>query len=187
MNHREHRAHRDKPHLYRKISILVSLLAVLLLAAACGQQQERAPLAVGDPAPDFTVTDMNGAPFNLRQWAGHPVILRFWSTECQYCRADTPVFNDYFNTYKEQGLQVVYLNTGASVAEVTGFVRELAIPFPVVMDEGGRVAGLYRVKAVPQTIVIDPQQRIAAAMLGGVGRAELEELLGKYLAKGGEK
>ena len=170
----------------QKISILLAALAIVLLGA-CGQGPERGPLVVGDMAPDFTVIDMRGDRFRLRDRAGHPVILRFWSTDCQYCRADTPVFNDYFNKYKGQGLQVVYLNTGASAAEVTQFVRELAIPFPVVMDEGGRVAGQYRVKVVPQTIIIDPQQRIVAAMLGGVGRAELEELINKYLEYGGEK
>lgn len=172
---------------FQKIFILIVLSAGMLLFGACGQGPERGPLVVGDMAPDFTVVDMNGAKISLRDRAGHPVILRFWSTDCQYCRADTPVFNDYFNRYKEQGLQVVYLNTGATAAEVAQFVRELAIPFPVVMDEGGRVAGLYRVKVVPQTIIIDPQQKIVAAMLGGVGRAELEELIGKYLAKGGKK
>ena len=164
----------------QKISILFAALAIVLLGA-CGQQgPERGSLVVGDTAPDFTVVDMRGDRFSLRDWAGHPVILRFWSTDCQYCRADTPVFNDYYNKYKEQGLPVVYLNTGATAAEVTEFVRELAIPFPVVMDEGGRVAGLYRVKVVPQTIIIDPQQKIVAAILGGVGQAELEELIGKY-------
>jgi peroxiredoxin len=172
----------------QKISILLAALAIVLLGA-CGQSPERGPLVVGDMAPDFTVVDMNGAKISLRDSAGHPVILRFWSTDCQYCRADTPVFNDYFNRYKEQGLQVVYLNTGATAAEVTEFVRELEIPFPVVLDEGGRVAGLYRVKVVPQTIIIDPRQKIVAAILGGVGQAELEELIGKYfegaLQKGG--
>lgn len=170
----------------QKISILLAALAIVFLGA-CGQGPERGPLVVGDMAPDFTVVDMGGDRFSLRDWAGHPVILRFWSTDCQYCRADTPVFNDYYNKYKEQGLPVVYLNTGATAAEVTEFVRELGIPFPVVMDEGGRVAGLYRVKVVPQTIIIDPQQKIVAAILGGVGQAELEELIGKYFEKGGEK
>ncbi|MBI5556299.1 MAG: TlpA family protein disulfide reductase [Deltaproteobacteria bacterium] len=159
----------------------------LLAVWACGQDDRPGALHVGDQAPDFSVTDMKGGQVTLRQWAGFPVILRFWSTDCQYCRADTPVFNRYFNDYREKGLKVVYLNNGASSAEVESFVQELDIPFPVVLDDGGKVAALYRVKAVPQTIVIDPRQRIIAAILGGVGQAELEELIGTYLDKGGRQ
>lgn len=160
---------------------LFFLLMLLTLLVACQQKESDTSLQIGDPAPDFSVTDMNGQHIQLQQWAGSLVILRFWSTDCKYCRADTPVFNEYFNRYKEKGLKVVYINSGASSREVTEFVKELEIPFPVVMDQGENVAGLFRVKAVPQTIIIDPAQKIIAAILGGVGKAELDEIAGKYI------
>lgn len=162
-------------------SFLFFLFMLLTMLIACEQREAGKSLQIGDQAPDFSVTDMNGQHIQLQQWAGSLVILRFWSTDCKYCRADTPVFNEYFNRYKEKGLKVVYINSGASSQEVTEFVRELAIPFPVVMDQGGNVAELFRVKAVPQTIIIDPAQKIIAAILGGVGKAELDELTGKYI------
>ncbi|MBU4261331.1 MAG: TlpA family protein disulfide reductase [Proteobacteria bacterium] len=130
---------------------------------------------------------MRGEKISLHEWLGHPVILRFWSTDCIYCRADTPIFNEYFNKFKDRGLRVVYLNSGASQGEVARFVSDLAIPFPVVMDKAGAVAALYRVKIVPQTIIIDPDQKITAAVPGGVGEAELQKLLGKYFDGGGKR
>jgi len=173
--------------LWRKNIYFMAVVAVLLLLFACEPSKPNGSLQVGDKAPDFIVTDMAGGKISLQEWAGKPLILRFWSTDCVYCRADTPIFNEYFNKYKDKGLRVVYLNTGASQEEISQFVSDLTIPFPVVMDEGGAVAALYRVKIVPQTIIIDPDQKIVAAVLGGVGKAELQKMLGKYLDNGGSR
>ena len=164
-----------------RLSFFLALLALLPLAG-CGGNQAKGPLKIGDPAPDFTLTALAGEVISLHNWRGHPVIMRFWSTDCVYCRADTPIFNKFYEKYKDRGLRVVYVNSGASQEDVARFVNELAIPFPVVMDENGRVAALYRVKIVPQTIFIDPDQRIDAAVPGGINEEELQKLLGKYLS-----
>lgn len=174
--------------LRRKIICFMAVLAALLHLFGCEETSRRnGSLQVGDKAPDFTVTDRTGGKINLQEWTGKTVILRFWSTDCVYCRADTPIFNEYFHKYRDKGLRVIYFNTGASPEEIAQFVSDLAIPFPVVMDEDGAVAALYRVKIVPQTIIIGPDQKIVAAVLGGVGKAELQKLLGKYLDKGGSR
>ncbi|MEW6519477.1 MAG: redoxin domain-containing protein [Thermodesulfobacteriota bacterium] len=178
------RLHCDR-HFRGKFAHLMAALAVLLFFCGCEPDQRKSSLKIGDSAPDFTATDMRGEEITLREWRGQPVLLRFWSTDCAYCRADTPVFSEYFNKYKDRGLRVVYLNNGATREEVAGFVRDLAIPFPVVMDKDGAVAALYRVKIVPQTIVIDPDQKITAAVPGGVDQAQLQKLLEKYFVKGG--
>ncbi len=154
---------------------------LMLLLTGCGEEK-KTRLKIGDQAPDFTVRDMQGNKLHLASWKGKPVILRFWDTECKYCRADTPIFNKFFEKYKEKGLKMVYINTGKEdVDVVTNFVEELKIPFSVVMDSGEEVAAQFNVRIVPQTVVINPDQTIIAAILGGVGEAELQELVGKFL------
>lgn len=166
----------------------VHLAAVLLLlvGAGCGGSKPEKPLKLGDQAPVFAVRDLAGQTISLDAWQGKPVILRFWSTDCKYCRADTPIFNSYFDKYREQGLQVVYISRNPDEKMVRDFVADLDIRFPVVIDTKGELAALYHVKIDPQTIVIDPQQKIVAAILGGVSEAELQKLLGDYL-HGGER
>jgi peroxiredoxin len=157
---------------------LAGILLALLLFAGCGQPEKK--LRIGDPAPAFSATSIDGESVSLAAYRGKPVILRFWSTDCKYCRADTPIFNRYFDRYREKGLRVVYVNTESTVAEVREFVEDLEIVFPVVA-EGGAIAGKYQVRIVPQTIVLDPDHRIVAAILGGVSEEELQDLLGSYL------
>jgi peroxiredoxin len=139
-------------------------------------------LKIGDRAPAFSVVDLQGQAIASESWQGSPVILRFWDTECKYCRADSPIINSYFDTYREQGLKVLYVATANETIErVKAYMEELDIGFPVALDKDGSMARDYQVSLVPQTIFISPDQKIITAVLGGVGEAELQELLGPYL------
>ena len=160
-----------------------ALAAVLffLLAAACSPGTSDR-LKIGDRAPDFSITDLHGNHLSATAWQGSPVILRFWDTECKYCRADTPIVNRFFDQYQQRGLKVLYVAmANETIAGVKSFIRDLDIVFPVALDHEGRMAADYQVRMVPQTIFISPDQKIITAILGGVGEAEIEELVGKYL------
>lgn len=159
--------------------LLPVLLACLLLS--CSQEKKQL-LAIGDPAPGFTVTDLDGKEFTLSDYKGSPVIIRFFLTDCKFCRADTPVFNDYHARYGSRGLKIIYIDTlGVDKGALDASRKELDIAFPVASDEGGVISTSYTVKALPQTIILDPQHKIIAAILGGVSEAELHGLLSPFL------
>lgn len=169
----------------KKIFFLaICLCCALWLTGCSGGKPERTKLKIGDPAPDFSVVDIDGKPVSLSGYKGYPVIMRFWSTDCKYCRADTPIFNHYFNKYREKGLRVVYINKDADEATVRSFVENLEIIFPVVRDTDGSLAASYNIRIEPQTIVLSPEHTIVAAILGGVSETELQALLGEYLGTG---
>lgn len=158
------------------------LFIFLLLFSGCVQEEKAQNLQLGDPAPDFAVKDLAGRVTVLSNFAGSPVILRFFETGCRFCKADTPAFSRFYDKYKGKDLQLLYIGSFYESEEaLRTFIDELHIDFPVAMDEGARLADLYGVRVYPQTLFISPDQKIVAAILGGVGEAELEEILGKYL------
>ena len=162
------------------IRIAVSLLLVALLLSCSEEKKEN--ITVGDQAPGFSVTDLDGNTISLSDYQGLPVVLRFFLLDCKYCRADTPVFNDYYSRFYGKGLRVLYIDTlGTGARELQVFIKELAIAFPVARDIEGKVAADYRVKALPQTVILDPQHKIIAAIFGGVSEPELNSLLSQYL------
>jgi len=172
-----------KKYLRSIEQILLLVIVVIFIGAlvGCGND-EPYRLKIGDRAPDYQVTDLDGVLISSDKWRGFPVILRFWDTECKYCRADTPIFNRYFDAYRQRGLKVLYVATGnETLKRIDAFINDLAIIFPVAFDADGKLAESYQVKMVPQTIFISPDQKIITAILGGVGEAELEELVGEFL------
>ena len=157
------------------------LLLIFVLPAGCGGDSP-ANLKIGDPAPAFTVQSLDGKTISLADYQGSPVVVRFFLTDCKYCRADTPVLNEYYARYSAKGLRVLYVDTlGIDQGTLAAFASELAIKFPVARDVDGKITASYRVKALPQTIVLSPDHKIIGAILGGVSEPELNRLLSPYL------
>lgn len=160
---------------------MIALLLPLFLFGACDKADENI-LKVGDKAPQFETVDIYDTKVSSQEALGKPMILRFFNPDCKYCKADTPVFNEYYAKYKDKGLQVVYLNTDESQPnETEKFIKELKIEFPVVLDSERKIANLFLVQVVPQTIILNPQHIIIGAILGGVSESELNDMLGEYL------
>ena len=148
----------------------------------CSNEEVAKEIAVGDDAPDFMAKDLQSNVVILSHFKDQPVILRFWETDCKFCRADTPIINVYFEKYKDKGLKVLYVSASTESKEkVNNFIKDLDVPFPVIMDVDAKIADLYNVFLYPQTIMIAPGQKIMAIIPGGVGEAELDELVGPYL------
>ena len=168
----------------RPIPVLILLLTVclLLLSSCSGDGEKKGAIRVGDRLSPFAGIDLEGKTFSLATHAGKPVIVRFFLINCPYCKADTPAFNRFYDTYRQKGLEIVYVNNNAGdVNEVKNFADELNIAFPVIYDPEGSIAARYNVKVQPLTLVLSPEHTLLAALLGGVSPNELSELLGKYL------
>lgn len=158
------------------------VVLLCLVFGGCGQEEKPRGLRLGDRAPDFAVKDINDQVIVLSNLQGSPVILRFFETNCKFCKADTPAFKEFSSKHRDKGLQVIYVGSFYEKREtLQSFVEELQINFPVAMDAAAKLADLYDIRVYPQTIFISPDQKILAALLGGVGQAELQEILGKYL------
>lgn len=61
----------------------------------------------GQPAPDFSTTDIAGKPFSLSELKGKTVILDFWASWCKPCRASNPHLKELFAKYHAKGLEIV--------------------------------------------------------------------------------
>jgi peroxiredoxin len=162
------------------LGIFGFLMARLLLG--CDRQTPPAPLNLGDTAPDFAAKDLDGKVVVLSSLGEGPVILRFFETNCRFCKADTPVFSEFYNKHRDRGLRILYVGSFyENEQSLRSFARELGTDFPVILDNGAKLADLYGIKAYPQTLLLGPGRKILAALLGGVGEGELTEILGKYL------
>jgi peroxiredoxin Q/BCP len=102
------------------------------------------PLKVGDPAPDFTLPDQDGKPVALKDLlASGPVILAFYPKAfTSGCTKQNSAFRDHYAEVSAKGAQVVGISTD-DVATQKRFRDELKLPYPLLSDAGGKVAGQY--------------------------------------------
>ena len=131
----------------------------------------RAEVAVGQPAPNFTLTDTNGKTHSLATLKGKTVVLEWNNPDC-------PFVVKHYATNNMQGLQkaatakgVVWLtiNSGAPGKEGVYPAAELnkmtqakgAAPTAYLLDGDGKVGKLFGAKNTPQMFVIKPDGTIS--------------------------
>lgn len=102
------------------------------------------PLPVGSPAPDFTLPDDQGNAVGLSGLRGRNVVLVFYpGDDTPVCRRQLCEFRDRWDHAKERNTVVFGVNPQAAASH-TRFREKHALPFPLLVDAGRRVAGLYR-------------------------------------------
>jgi peroxiredoxin len=107
------------------------------------------------PAPDFTLNDLNGRAHTLSDLCGQIVILNFWSAECPWAqRADEALLS----LIEDRGNEVVLLPIAANANEAPPLLKEAAAErgLPLVLhDKYQHVADLYGAQATPHIFVLD--------------------------------
>ena len=124
----------------------------------------------GTRAPDFTARDVEGKTFRLSDHIGKEVVLLdFWSTYCEPCKAEFPHLRALYDEDKSKGLLVVgvAMDGPETSADVPSFVKKYGIDFPVVLDEDSRIASDYNPKkSMPLSVIIDRVGNIAVVREG---------------------
>jgi DsbE subfamily thiol:disulfide oxidoreductase len=114
-------------------------------------------LAIGRPAPDFTLETVDGT-FRLSEARGKVVMVNFWATWCGPCRFEMPEFQEVHEARLEAGdFQIVAVNLTSSDSRegALRFVDELGLTFTIAFDVTGSVAQTYGVLGLPATFFID--------------------------------
>lgn len=140
-----------------------ALLLGLTLILAPSLTQAKPPLAVGDPAPDFSVQTLDGKTLQLSELIGKkPVYLKFWATWCSYCKAEMPYLQ---SVYEQPGepVQVLSVNVGIndSVANIQQLFKAGGYSMPTTFDQNGALTAAYGVVGTPTHILIDRDGRVA--------------------------
>jgi thiol-disulfide isomerase/thioredoxin len=112
-------------------------------------------LPLQEPAPDFSLKDLEGREWSLSELKGKVVMIDFWATWCQPCKAEMPMLGEIHQKYNEYGFELLAVDVGEDENTVRKFVEELDVDLPILMDEESRVSNLYKVQAFPTSFLID--------------------------------
>jgi peroxiredoxin Q/BCP len=130
-------------------------------------------LAIGDPAPDFTLPDQDGKPVGLASLRGQRVVIYFYpKDDTTGCTKEACNFRDRWSDLEAQGIRVLGISKDGAASH-TKFIEKYALPFTLLTDaEPCPVAeayGSYGLKKfmgreymgmMRHTFVVDPEGRL---------------------------
>lgn len=122
---------------------------------------------LGQAAPPFTTTDLEGKPVELKKYLGkNVVLLDFWATWCGPCVAAMPLVDEVANKYKEKGLVFYAVNAGEEPDAIKQFLNESKLSPPVALDQKGEIGSSYGVRGIPQTLLIGKDGKVQVVHVG---------------------
>ncbi len=141
----------------------VALALVLATAAGC----HRRDALVGGPAPEFSLSDLQGNAVRLANLKGRVVFLNVWATWCEPCREEMPSMQSLYERMHGPDFEMLGVNADqGDRAIVENFAKEYRLTFPVLPDPDLQIADRYRVTGYPETFLIDRNGRIVAHEIG---------------------
>lgn len=183
------------------------LAAACLLAAGCagtnasgsggtsGPQQNSVgtlrsgvfPAGSRQDVPALAGTTLDGAHLALASLRGRVVVLNFWASWCNPCRAEARNLASVYARTRAAGVAFVGIDIKDDADAARGFVRDHAVPYPNLYDQSGQLLLAFRGRAPqapPTTLVLDRTGRVAAAFYGQA--VTEDELLGPVQAVAAE-
>jgi len=140
---------------------------------------------VGDPAPNFSLTGIDGKEVSLASLKGKVVLLDFWATWCMPCKASMPLIQKIHDDYKDKDVAVFGINTFEK-REGAGkkFMEEKKYTYGCLL-KGDDLARACGVTGIPALIVIGKDGKVVFAetglsdQSGGSLRAKIDAALAK--------
>lgn len=142
------------------------LLAPALIGTARADTLRRLwPKGQATPAVQLS-SFPEGKPWSLAQARGKVVLLNFWASWCEPCRAELPSLELLETALAGDGLQVMAVNQRETDATLKRFLDQMSVGLQVVRDSDGLVTRAFGVRAFPTTVIVDRGGQARLSVIG---------------------
>jgi peroxiredoxin len=124
--------------------------------------------AVGTPAEDFRLADLDGKVQSLSQYRGKVVLVNFWATWCKSCTTEMPAMQTIYDRLREKGFVVLAINELEDESKVREHIKQHGHTFPVLLDRDNKVANQFGVFGLPVSVFIDEKGVVQEYIKGGL-------------------
>lgn len=168
------------------VLLVVVLLAIGIYQRGPEESNNQVGQLVGKPAPDFTLTLLDGSTLRLSNLRGSVVALNFWADWCVPCKIELPRLQTVSNDARQNGQALTIVGVGSKRdydKNARDLIARLGLTFPVGRDTAGddELSGpiqlLYGVSNYPTTIFIRADGIVDAVHIGEMSEDQIREYL----------
>lgn len=116
--------------------------------------------------PALALPAWQGPPRSLADARGRIVLLNFWASWCEPCRAEMPSLELLAAREAPRGVEVWAINHRETDGAVARFMQATGLTLPVLRDRDGGAARAFGVRIFPTTVAIGRDGRAAFSVVG---------------------
>jgi thiol-disulfide isomerase/thioredoxin len=161
---------------------LAALLVGIALAAsssrpdAAGTDTGRFVPWSGSETPSLALNDLSGRAHALADYRGSVVLLNFWATWCEPCRAEMASMRRLQERLAGKPFTVLLVNHGETRIRVGDFVKREALALAVLLDPNQDASRAWRVRVLPSSFVLGADGRVRYTVIGELDWASPESV-----------
>jgi peroxiredoxin len=134
------------------------------------------PVKMDYPAPDLSLTNLDGKPASLADYRGKVVLVNLWATWCPPCKEEMPALETFYRKHTGEGFSIVAVNDGDPAPDVVQFVEDYGLTFPIWLDPRYiATEKAFKTMNLPSSFVIDRNGRVVLSWVGAIDLQTLEQ------------
>lgn len=167
---------------YAKYTPLLLALGIILVIAYVGWKQywpdsdgPRAGVLIGQPAPDWNLTLLDGSTIHAANLRGQAVALNFWASWCAPCETEMPELEALQTALQADGVPATIVGVGVkrdNDDNARAMIDRLGITYPTGRDTAGTndtlgpITQAFGIDSYPATVFIRPDGTVSAIVFG---------------------
>lgn len=182
----------DASPVRRELTMVIigALIGIVLVAivwvASARMASPNMPAAAetNRPATDFVLPRLGGDTLTLSDYKGKVVVLNFWGTWCEPCKAETPALEAAYQQLSSQNVEFIGVNLRHQEApgvqgeiDVANFAKTYGVTYPIVFDTKGEISQKYQISPIPVSYFLDAQGNVRYVYVGTLTTADVLELV----------
>jgi len=151
------------------IAAALMLGVQLFWAAPASATLEGSKLKKGQPAPDFTLQDLDGKTWKLSELKGKKIVMiDFWATWCNICKREMPILQKVYEEYRGKGVEFFGIALEENIAGIRKVIKEKGVTYPILVDKDTKVATeIYQLSGpIPFKLIVDKSGTIVYDHVG---------------------
>lgn len=171
------------PFRWIALAVGVGVLALSIVLAVNVSTDPRAELntsrLLGKPAPQVTLTRLDGTKVTSADLVGKTVIVNFWNSWCRPCDEELPALKQWYAAHRtDDAVVMLGIPRDDTPTRIRDAAEEDGVEWSVVDDRGARAATLsFATRGQPETFAISPDGTIVASFLGPASTQVLDRML----------
>jgi thiol-disulfide isomerase/thioredoxin len=158
----------SKKHCHQILNCLI-ILCISLVITAC----EYKSVAL------VTAKDDHGTTIHFSDYKGKWIVLNYWASWCEYCQAEIPQLNAFYQAHAQKNAVVLAVNFDqVDNQKLRQMIKQLNIVYPVLASNPGPQMGITEIPGLPMSFLINPKGFLVKTLYGQQTKKSLEDKMG---------